>query len=108
MNNLRLNTIVCYALCMSENVRRLNVALPNQHIERMQHLIADDPARYPSMSAFVAAAVDERLSEEQAHRMLLKVLRENGGEPTGDDHRWAQAALAISKQAAGEHDDRNQ
>ncbi|MGH8905869.1 MAG: hypothetical protein ACRD0K_05005 [Egibacteraceae bacterium] len=87
---------------MAENVKRVNVTLPLAQVERITQLMADDPAAYPTVSAFVSRAIADRLADEEAHRMLLAVLREQAGEPDEEDRAWAQEALRLADQVAAE------
>jgi len=57
--------------------------------------MAEDPSAYPSVSAFVAEAIADRLTHAEAHQMLVAVLRDLGGDrPTmtgpGPSRRYMQ------------------
>jgi hypothetical protein len=71
-----------------------------EQVARIKNLMDSDPAHYPSMSAFVTEAVDNQLSNAEAHRMLLDVLHELGGEPTSEDRQWVQQAIHAAELAA--------
>lgn len=88
---------------MAEKMKRVNVTLPLDQVERIRGLTAERPSEYPTVSAFVSAAVAEKLGNEDAHDMLLAVLREEGSEPTEEDRAWAREALRVADQAAAEH-----
>ncbi len=70
--------------------------------------MVSEPAQYPSMSTFVADAVAERLSDAEAHRVLLSVLGDLGGEPTDEDRHWAEQALRTASLAARDRQNREQ
>ena len=86
---------------VGENVKRVNVTLPLEQVERIRRLMAEQPSAYPSVSAFVVEAIAERLADAEAHHMLVGVLRELGGEPTPEDVAWAERALRLADEAAG-------
>lgn len=85
---------------MGENVKRINVTLPVNQVERIQELVAAHPEVYPSVSAFVTDAVAARLSDDDAHGRLVDVLRELGGEPDDDARAWAADALRMADEVA--------
>jgi Arc/MetJ-type ribon-helix-helix transcriptional regulator len=88
---------------VGENVKRVNVTLPVEQVEGIRRLMAEQPSAYPSVSAFVAEAIAERLADAEAHHMLVGVLRELGGEPTAEDVAWAEQALRLADEAAQVH-----
>jgi Arc/MetJ-type ribon-helix-helix transcriptional regulator len=85
---------------MAEAVKRVNVTLPMDEVERIQELVHD--GRYPSVSAFVTEAIRERLAEADAHDMLVTVLRQIGGDPTADDRAWVDEALRAADELAAQ------
>lgn len=87
---------------MSENARRINVTLPGSYVERIKEVMASDPARHPSVSAFVAEAVRHRLAEEDAHDVLVEMLHADVGEPTAEDRAWAADAIRHAEKARQE------
>jgi Arc/MetJ-type ribon-helix-helix transcriptional regulator len=88
---------------MAEKVKRLNVTVPVEQVERIKQLMAEDPSAYPSVSAFVGEAIADRLANAEAHQMLVAVLRDLGGEPSDDDRAWAEQALRVAEHAARDH-----
>lgn len=88
---------------MAENAKRINVTLPAEQVARIKELAAEQPATYPSVSAFVSEAVTEALASEDAHKMLLEALYDQGGEPAEEDRAWADEALRLAEQIAAEH-----
>jgi Arc/MetJ-type ribon-helix-helix transcriptional regulator len=83
---------------MAENVKRINITLPLDEVERLQELVAE--GQYPSVSSFVATAVRDRLAERDAHEMLLASLREIGGEPDRAAEEWADQAMRLADEVA--------
>jgi len=47
--------------------------------------MVEQDTRYPLTSALVAEAIAERLGDENAHDMLIAMLREFHREPTAED-----------------------
>jgi Arc/MetJ-type ribon-helix-helix transcriptional regulator len=85
---------------MAEGVKRINVTLPIEQVDRIREVIAERPAEYRSVSAFVVEAIAERLAESEAHQMLLDILHDLAGTPTDEDLAWADEALRLSDEAA--------
>ncbi len=85
---------------MAETVKRVTVTLPREQVEQIKQFMAADPVAYPTVSAFVRHTIADRLADLDAHEMLLKLLRETGGEPTEEDRAWAAEALALADQMA--------
>jgi len=88
---------------VAETVKRVNVTLPVEQVERIKALMSENPDDYPTVSSFVTQAIADRLANEAAHAALIGVLRDLGGEPTAEDQRWAEEALRRADQAAAEH-----
>jgi len=85
---------------MGANVKRLTVTIPVEQFELIKGMVEQEPARYPSMSAFVAEAIAERLADEHAHELLIAMLKAEDGEPTAEDIAWADEALRVIERAA--------
>jgi Arc/MetJ-type ribon-helix-helix transcriptional regulator len=83
------------------------VTISVEQFEQIKRLVEQDAGRYPSMSAFVAEAIADRLGDEYAHEMLITMLREIHGEPTADDIAWADEALRIPDETARRDPDRD-
>jgi len=90
---------------MGEHVKRLTVTIPVEQFELIKRLVEQDATRYPSMSAFVADAIADRLGDEDALEMLIATVRELDGEPTAEDIAWAEDALKVVARAAGTNQD---
>lgn len=97
-----LHTIVWYPSPMAENVKRVNVTLPIEQVDRIKRIVAERPSDYPSVAAFVGEATARMLHDEEAHDMLLSVLGDLGGEPTEADRRWAAEAMRLADHVARE------
>lgn len=85
---------------MAETVKRVNVTLPSEEVQRIHDLVRE--GRYPSVSAFVTEAIRERLAEADAHDMVVAVLRQIGGEPTAADRAWVDDALRLADELSAQ------
>ena len=88
---------------MSESVKRVNVTLPMPDVERIGRLVSTT-SDYLSVSAFVAAAVREKLAESDAQDMLHRTLVDCTGEPTAEDRAWAEEAIRTAHEVAAAPD----
>ncbi|MCT9932319.1 ribbon-helix-helix domain-containing protein [Planotetraspora sp. A-T 1434] len=82
---------------MGEHVTRVTVTLPAKEAEEVKRLVAE--GQYPSVSAFMAELVAERLAETEAQKYFWSALREQVGELTEEERAWIETARAASEQA---------
>ncbi len=91
---------------MAENVKRINVTLPVKVYNRVKVIVEREPERYPSVSAYVAEAVNEHIEGDDAWELLLDML-DDGTEPTEEERAWVAGAFAAMEEAARRHQERN-
>ncbi|MEZ0076572.1 ribbon-helix-helix domain-containing protein [Planotetraspora sp. GP83] len=82
---------------MAEHVTRVTVTLPTEQAEEAKRLVAE--GRYPSVSAFMAELVAQRLAEREAQKHFWSELRDQVGELTEDERAWIKSAQAATDQA---------
>lgn len=72
---------------------KIAVSLPDDLVVTARQAVAD--GRAASVSAFVAAAIEEHGRYEQLG-MLLSEMAADAGPPTDADREWARQALGLS------------
>lgn len=72
---------------------KIAVSLPDDLVAAARQAVAD--GRSPSVSAFVANAIEEHGRYEQL-TVLLSEMAAEAGRPTEDDRRWARQTLGLS------------
>ena len=71
--------------------RKIAVSIPQRTLARAQRAVRR--GRAPSMSAYVTAAVEERVKLDELAQMLDEMLAETGGPLTAAERRAADEAL---------------
>jgi Arc/MetJ-type ribon-helix-helix transcriptional regulator len=74
---------------------KIAVSLPPQLVLQARRAVRRGLA--PSVSAYVAGALEERAKLDDLTQMLDDMLAESGGPMTGDERREAEAALGVRK-----------
>ena len=72
---------------------KIAVSLPDDLVAAARQAVAD--GRAPSVSAFVAAAIEEHGRYERL-TVLLSEMAAEAGPPTEEDRRWARQTLGLS------------
>ena len=70
---------------------KIAVSLPSELVERAKRAVAD--GRAPSVSAYVANALEEQSKLEDLASLLDEVLAESSGPPTAAERKAADRAL---------------
>jgi antitoxin ParD1/3/4 len=68
------------------------ISLPSRAAESVRRAVKQ--GRAPSVSAYIAAAVEEKTTKEDFLRLLDERLEQNGGPMTAAESRWADRVLA--------------
>ncbi len=71
---------------------KIAVSLPDAQVAAARRAVAE--GRAPSVSAYVARAIADRLEYDDV-AALLETMSAVGGPPTDDDRRWARQALGL-------------
>jgi Arc/MetJ-type ribon-helix-helix transcriptional regulator len=71
---------------------KIAVSLPDDQVAAARRAVAE--GRAPSVSAYVARAIADRLDYDDV-ASLLETMASAGGLPTDDDRRWARQALGL-------------
>jgi hypothetical protein len=74
---------------------KIAVSLPARVAERARHAVRK--GRAPSVSAYVAAALEEKVKLDELAALLSEMLAESGGPLTAAERRVADRALGVSK-----------
>ena len=74
---------------------KIAVTLPPALVTRAQDAVRE--GRAPSISAYVAAALEEKVKLDDLKAMLDEMLAETGGPLTDREHVAADAALGIAR-----------
>jgi Arc/MetJ-type ribon-helix-helix transcriptional regulator len=74
---------------------KIAVTLPPALVERAQDAVRE--GRAPSISAYVASALEEKAKLDELEQMLDEMLAETGGPLTPREQADAAAALGIRK-----------
>lgn len=75
--------------------RKIAISLPVRACEHVQRAVRAGQA--PSVSAYVAAAIDEKAKKDTLASLLDEMLRETGGPMTAAERRWADRTLGLTK-----------
>ncbi len=71
---------------------RLAVTMPRRLSRRLREMA--ESGEIPSISSFVAQAVEEKLGEDDLKAMLAEILEESGP-PTPEEQAWADDILNL-------------
>jgi len=71
--------------------RKIAVSLPSELVEHAQRAVAE--GRAPSVSAYVARALEEQAKLDDLGSLLAEMLTETGGPLTADEQRDADRVL---------------
>ena len=74
---------------------KIAVSLPPQLVQQARRAVRRGLA--PSVSAYVAKALEERAKLDDLTQMLEDMLAESGGPMTGAEHREAEEILGVRK-----------
>jgi Arc/MetJ-type ribon-helix-helix transcriptional regulator len=88
---------------MTEYVK-IAVSLPLQVADRARRAVRRGHA--PSVSAYVARALDERSKLDELETLLSEMLMESGGPPSAAERRAADRALGVRTKPARKRKDR--
>lgn len=72
---------------------KIAISLPSRAAESVRRAVRQ--GRAPSVSAYVAAAVEEKSKKETLADMLAEMLEQSGGAPTPAERRWADKMLGY-------------
>ena len=72
---------------------KLAISLPSRAAENVRRAVKAGKA--PSVSAYIAQAVEEKSKEDTLKGLLKEMLDETGGPPTQAERRWVQRTLGI-------------
>jgi Arc/MetJ-type ribon-helix-helix transcriptional regulator len=72
---------------------KIAVSLPDALVGRARAAVA--AGRATSVSAYVAAALEEKVKHDDLQALLQEMLRETGGPPSPDEVRDADALLDL-------------
>jgi antitoxin ParD1/3/4 len=72
---------------------KIAISLPRDHVAAAERAVNE--GRAPSVSAYVARAL-ERQAESDSLSELIALMRVEDGEPSADDYAWANAALGVA------------
>jgi antitoxin ParD1/3/4 len=73
---------------------KIAVSLPDELVRRARRAVAQ--GRAPSVSAYMAAALEEKVKLDELAQMLADMLDETGGPLTAAERRTADEALGIA------------
>jgi Arc/MetJ-type ribon-helix-helix transcriptional regulator len=73
---------------------KIAVSLPSELVVRARRAVAE--GRADSVSAYVAAALEEKVKLDDLALLLAKMLAESGGPLTAAERRAADSALGVS------------
>jgi Arc/MetJ-type ribon-helix-helix transcriptional regulator len=73
---------------------KIAVSLPGELVQRARRAVAR--GRADSVSAYVAAALEEKAKLDDLEQLLTEMLQETGGPLTAAERRRAEAALGIT------------
>lgn len=76
---------------------KIAISLPKRIAERTRSAVRRGHA--PSVSAYVAAALEEKTKQDDLAALLAEMLAESGGALTPSERRAADRALGLSKHA---------
>jgi Arc/MetJ-type ribon-helix-helix transcriptional regulator len=71
---------------------KIAISLPDEHVAAARRAVAD--GRAPSVSAYVAQTIAERLEYEDVAALLAEMAAATRP-PDDDDRRWARTALGL-------------
>ncbi len=74
---------------------KIAVSLPQHLVRRAQRAVRT--GRAPSVSAYVAAALEEKVELDDLESLLTEMLAETGGPLTASERRAADAAIGITR-----------
>lgn len=74
---------------------KITITLPSELVTRIQHAVRE--GRAPSVSAYVAAALEEKAQLDDLQDMLDEMVAETGGPLTDCERAAADAALGIER-----------
>ena len=80
------------------NVVKIAVSLPAHVADRTRRAVRKGHA--PSVSAYVAAALEEKVKLDELSVLLTEMLAESGGPLTPAERRAADRALGVTKKRA--------
>lgn len=76
---------------------KIAISLPAGTLARAKKAVRANEA--PTLSAFIATAIDEKVDGDDLRRMLAELLAETGGPPTASERAKARAELGLSRRA---------
>lgn len=76
------------------NTRKIAVSLPGALVDRARNAVRK--GRAPSVSAYVAAALEEKSKLEELEELMREMLAETGGPLSARERKAADAALGVS------------
>jgi Arc/MetJ-type ribon-helix-helix transcriptional regulator len=74
---------------------KIAITLPSRAAENVRRAVRAGKAA--SVSAYIAAAVEEKAKKETLRELLDDMFAEAGGPPTAAERRWARKALGLTK-----------
>ena len=77
---------------------KIAISLPRQIAERTRQAVRR--GRASSVSAYIAAALEEKTKLDDLGALLAEMLAESGGPLTASERRTADRALGLSKSAS--------
>ena len=80
-----------FGMIAGMTMAKIAVSLPRDVVRRARRAVGR--GRAPSMSAYVAAAVEQKTKLDELEDLLQEMLAETGGPLTASERRAAQAAL---------------
>ena len=75
---------------MTQTTEKLAITLPKQLAEGIRHAVAEGAA--PSVSAYIAEAVEDRQRQESLAALVSDLIAEHGA-PSTEDYEWADHVL---------------
>lgn len=72
---------------------KIAVSLPLRAAESARRAVKE--GRAPSVSAYIAEAIDEREKRKSLDQLLDEWLEESGGPPTFAERQWARKQLGL-------------
>lgn len=75
-------------------VRKIAISLPSRAAEDVRRAVRD--GRAPSVSAYIASAIEEKTKLDDLAALLAEMLEESGGPLTAAERRSADRLLARS------------
>jgi Arc/MetJ-type ribon-helix-helix transcriptional regulator len=76
------------------NTQKIAISLPPELAERARNAVRK--GRAPSVSAYVAAALEEKSKLDELEELLEEMLAETGGPLSAQEREAADAALGVS------------